>query len=99
MSIAVVLAPTVMPVVARIRQQLPRHFVLPCLPARWRQLVEPLELVGLNPRLIVVYPDPRGDVPRRDQHHALADAIVANLFRYIIVHAHEYSPAFGVDVA
>src|SRR5215213_6693195 len=57
--VAVVLAAAVMAVVARVRQQLPRDVVGGLLPARRRDLVEPLERVLVQAGLVVVDPDRR----------------------------------------
>ena len=61
-GVAVVLAAAVVAVVARVGQQLARHLVRRLLPARRRHLVEPLEHVLLQARLVVVDPDGRRDV-------------------------------------
>src|SRR5207244_11028846 len=72
--VAVVLPPGVVAIVARIGQQRLRHVVGRRLPA-WRgHLVEPLQHVAVQARLVVVHPDPGGDVHRRDQNHAFEDA-------------------------
>ena len=58
-GVAVVLAAAVVAVVAGIGQQLAGDLVGRLLPARRRDLVEPLERVGLEPGLVVVDPDRR----------------------------------------
>ena len=73
MGVAVVLAAAVVAVVAGIGRELAGDVVGRLLPRRRRELVEPLERVLLDPGLVVVDPDPGGDVHRRDQRHALAD--------------------------
>ena len=59
MGVAVVLAAPMVAVVARIGQQLSRDLAIRFVPARRRHLVEPLEHVGLKPRLVVVDPHRR----------------------------------------
>ena len=82
--VAVVLPAPVVPVVAGVGQQLPRHLAVGLVPARWRQLVEPLERVGLEPGLVVVDPHRRSDVHRAHQRHALVDAGVADGLRHVL---------------
>ena len=72
--VAVVLPPGVVAVIARIGQQRLRHVVGRRLPA-WRgNLVEPLQHVVVQARLVVVHPHPGGDVHGRNQSHAFEDA-------------------------
>src|ERR671911_2044932 len=51
--VAVVLSPSVMTVVPALREQLPGDLVGGLFPARRSQLVEPLQRVRLDPRLVV----------------------------------------------
>src|SRR5450756_3172347 len=72
-GVAVVFAAAMVAIVAAVGKQLPGDVVGRRLPGRRRQLVEPLERVGLDAGLVVVDPHAGGDVHRRDQRHALAD--------------------------
>ena len=70
-GVAVVLAAAVVAVVAGIGQQLAGHVVGRLLPARRRDLVEPLHHVLVQAGLVVVDPDRGGDVHRGDERQAL----------------------------
>ena len=63
-----------MPIVAGIGRELARHLVRRLLPARRRDLVEPLERVLLQSGLVVVDPDRGGDVHGGDEDHPLGHA-------------------------
>jgi hypothetical protein len=89
MRVAVVLATAVVAVVAGVGQQRSRRLVRRLLPARRRELVEPFERVGLDPGLVVVDPDPGGDVHGGDEHHPLLDAGLVHGPLDVLGDAHE----------
>jgi hypothetical protein len=64
----------VVTVVAGIGAQGARHLVGRLAPARRGELVEPFQGVLEDARLVVVDPDPRGDVHGGDERHALLNA-------------------------
>jgi hypothetical protein len=88
-SVAVVLAAPVVAVVARVRQQRSRDLTVRLPPAWRRELVEPLERVRLDPRLVIVDPHAGGDVHRRDEDHALADPCVPHRLCDVLRDPHE----------
>ena len=98
-GVAVVLAAAVVAVVAGVGQQLAGHVVGRLLPARRRDLVEPLERVGLQPGLVVVDPHAGGDVHRADQRHPLGDARLADGVGHVLGDPDELPPAGGVEGA
>ena len=97
MRVAVVLTAAVVAIVARVGQQLLRHLVARLAPARRRQLVKPLEHIGLDPRLVIVDPHGRRDVHRRDQHHPLADPRNPDRVSHVLGDADELAPALGLE--
>ena len=97
MRVAVVLAAAVVAVVTRIGEQLASHVVRGRLPARRRDLVEPLEHVLVQARLVVVDPDGGGDVHRADEHEALGDARLVDGGLHVIGDADELAALLGVE--
>jgi acetyl esterase len=96
-GVAVVLATPMVAVVARIGRQFARHLVGRLGPTRRRQLVEPLERVRLQPGLVVVDPDPGGDVHRADERHSLGDPRVPDRLGDIVGDPDELAPARRVE--
>jgi uncharacterized membrane protein YccC len=97
--VAVVLAAAVVTVVAGVRQQLARHVVGRLLPARRRDLVQPLERVLVQPRLVVVDPDGRRDVHGSHQDQALGDARLVDGCLDVVGDPDELAAALGVEGA
>src|SRR3954454_4204023 len=97
MRVAVVLAAAVVPVVAGVGQELARYVVRRLLPARRRDLVEPLQRVLLETGLVVVHPDGGGDVHRRDEHHPLRDAGLVDGALHVLGDPDELAPAPSVE--
>jgi hypothetical protein len=81
-----------MAVVARIGGQLGGDVVGRGPPRRRGELVEPFEDVLLDARLVVVDPDARGDVHRRDKHEPFLDAGVPNGLRDVLGDPYERAP-------
>jgi hypothetical protein len=96
-GVAVVLAAAVVTVVAPFGEQLAGHVVRGRLPARRRELVEPLERVGLDPGLVVVHPHAGGDVHRGHQCHPLGDARLVDGLLDVLGDPHELAPLTGVE--
>src|SRR5262249_22603187 len=97
MRVAVVLPATVVSVVARIRKQRLGHRAVGRLPARRRDLVQPLERVGLQPGLVVVDPHARGDVHRAYERHALGDGRVPDRVRDVLGDPDELAALWRVE--
>jgi hypothetical protein len=95
--VAVVLAAAVVPVVAALGQQLAGHVVRRRLPARRRDLVEPLQGIGLDAGLVVVHPHAGGDVHGRHERHALADPGLVDGCLHVLGDADELAPPLGVE--
>ena len=95
--VAVVLAAAVVAEVAGVGRELARDVVRRLLPRRRRELVEPLERVLEEPGLVVVDPDARGDVHRRDEHHALGDAGLVDGLLDVVGDAHELAALGGLE--
>src|SRR5215212_7959758 len=95
MRIAVVLAASVVAVVAGVRKQRASDLVGRLLPAGRRHLVEPLEGVLLKPWLVVVDPDRGGDVHRGYQDHSLRDSGGVNRALHVLGDPDELAPLVG----
>src|SRR5687767_2018163 len=97
MSVPVVFAPAMVPVIARVGTEGFAQLGGGTRPAWGRELVQPFQDVVLQARFVVVDPHSGGDVHGRHESHPLFDAALVDGLLDVLSDTHELSPFGGIE--